>query len=138
MKIRIVLDTNVLISALLFGGNPRKILELVLAEKIHLLSSPEILKETEGVLSRPKFKLKKSAVKSMMKELEDICEIVYPSKHFKVVDEDPEDDMLFDCAYAGNADFIISGNDHVVKVKSFQDAKVLFPADFLSKISKHI
>ena len=138
MKIRIVLDTNVLISALLFGGIPRKILELVLVEKLQLLCSSEILKETEGVLSRPKFKLKKAIVKSFVNEIADLSEIIEPIKRFKVVKEDPNDDMLFDCAHAGNADFIISGNDHVVKVNIFQTTKVFNPADFLKTISKHL
>ena len=138
MKIRIVLDTNVIISALLFGGNPRKILEYVLAEKIHLLLSPEILKETKGVLSRPKFKLKKSVLQSMVNEIEFLAEIIFPIEKFKVVKEDPDDDMLFDCALAGNSKYIISGNDHVVKVKIFNGVEVLSPAEFLSKVVKNL
>ncbi len=128
---KLVLDSNVIISALLFGGKPRLVFDLVLSGKIDLAISEPILEEIQEVLLRPKFKLSKSFVKEFIKELEEIAKIVEPKRKLKVVKSDPDDDMIIECAIEAKANYIISGNKHLFELKSFEGIIILTPAEFI-------
>jgi len=129
----IVIDTNVLISSFLFSGIPNKVLQLVINEDCDLYLSHDILNEFLHVLSRTKFELAPLQIKQFYEELIHITNIVYPKSEYRVVKEDPDDDILFYCAVEANADFLVTGNKHVLKVKSFMNVQVITPRDFLDK-----
>ena len=131
MNKNIVIDTNVLISALLFSGTPNKVFDAVIDDKYELFLSHDILNEFLHVLSRPKFQLSPSQITEFYEEIIHITNIVYPQKQYQLVKEDPDDDILFDCALEANAHFIITGNKHVLKIKKFMDVEVLTPKQFI-------
>jgi len=140
--IRIVIDTNILVSAILTAeGNPAKILKLVLQGKLNLIISPAILEEIRQVLRYPK--LVKLMKKNMI-TLEEVytffdkmskIAVITPGKlDIKAIPDDPSDDMVLSCAVEGEADFIISGDHHLTDLRIFQGIKIVDPAAFLKII----
>jgi putative PIN family toxin of toxin-antitoxin system len=110
----VVLDTNVLISAIVFGGKPRDVLNLIVNGQVALAISKDILDEVEGVLSGRKFQFPKHATYSIRKALEDLAEYVIPQKKVTRVKDDPDDNRILECALESEARFIISGDHHLL------------------------
>ena len=134
--IRIVVDTNVLISAFLFGGKPEAILEKALAGQIGLVTSRDILNEVEGVLCGKKFRYTAEIARTMTLELEAICEIVTPTRRLTVVKADPYDNMVLECAVEAKVDYVVSGDSHLLKLENFENIPVLSPAQFLKALER--
>lgn len=130
--IKIVLDTNVLISAIVFGGKPRDILEKAIKGQIQLVLSEELIGELSGVLEGRKFKYPSEIMKLIITELEAIAEVVKPEKKLKVIKKDPEDNRVLECAQKSKADFIVSGDVHLLEFEEFMGTKILTPEAFLS------
>jgi len=128
---RIVLDTNVLISALVFGGNPRRILEKVIRGELELHLSESILVELQGVLQRSKFSFSAEAIRVILSELRAISEVVEPSVHIHQIEADPADNRVLECAEESHADFIISGDNHLLGIKEYNKIDVVSPSQFL-------
>jgi putative PIN family toxin of toxin-antitoxin system len=129
--IRIVLDTNVLISALLFGGNPQAVLEKAIMGQIGLALSRDILNELEGVLCGKKFGFPFEIAQGIVRELEAIGELVAPTRKIAVVKVDPYDNMILECAVEANADYVVSGDNHLLELKRFEGIPILSPAQFI-------
>ena len=129
--IRIVVDTNVLISALLFGGNPQMILERALLGYVSLVAPWDILDELEGVLCGKKFRYPREIARSIVREFEVMCEIVTPTRKVAVVKADPYDNMVLECAADARVDYVVSGDSHLLKLEQFEDIPILSPAQFL-------
>jgi uncharacterized protein len=108
--IRVVLDTNVVVSAHLNGdGYERYVLDLALAGKLHLAVSEAILDEYAGVLSRPKFAIGSKQVAKSLRLIRSSAKIVFPQRELSVV-HDPYDNRFLECAEAGRADYLVTGN----------------------------
>ncbi len=133
---RLVLDTNVLISALVFGGVPREILYLIIAGEVDCFISIPILEELHAVLQRPKFGLSAEQAQSIIEELSDLCDIVAPSVSVRAVKEDPDDDRILECALQAKADVIVSGDTHLLALATYGGTRILNPADFLRQMRK--
>ncbi|NOY70456.1 MAG: putative toxin-antitoxin system toxin component, PIN family [Deltaproteobacteria bacterium] len=134
-KTKVVLDTNVLISGILFGGNPRQILELVIQGKIDAYISPAILTEFREVLIRPKFGLSQEKCFSIAKEIEDIFCIVFPHITVDLIKDDPDDNIILECALAADVQFIVTGDSHLLSLRLFEKIKIISPAMFVDKFS---
>lgn len=137
---RIVLDTNVLISAFLWQGAPKEI--FVLAEKhtIAICATRETLEEFERVLSYPKFKTHLDLIgKTPTQITDEFAEIVeyYPSIKFSTpqIQDDPSDDNFLSCALSARASFIVSGDKHLLRLKRFRKIPILSPDEFLKKLN---
>lgn len=130
---KVVFDTNILISAILFGGPPRKCLELVIEGKIKLFTSTDIVSEFESVLSREKFGVAEENLRYILSSIDSIVTYVSPDKTFNIIEKDPEDNKFIECATEAGADFIISGDNHLLELKKFQKIKIMEPANFLSE-----
>jgi putative PIN family toxin of toxin-antitoxin system len=118
-EVRVVADTNVLISPLLFGGSPEQIFLAALGGDIQILSSHPILKELEKVLIG-KFKLSAGFVKDILDLVEDVAEIVQITSCMKVILHPDEDNRVLECAVDGNAEFIVTGDTkHILPLPSF-------------------
>lgn len=126
-----VLDTNIYLSAIIFGGNPKHILDLIIVKKINSLISPGILLEISQKLSQ-KFKWDKEKTALTIKTIAKTNELVYPKEKLKVVREDLDDNKIIEAAREGKADFIITGDSHLLKIKSYKKIKSLSPMDFLT------
>lgn len=130
---KVVLDTNVLVSALHFGGRPRELLDLARHGHIELIMSPFILQETEKVL-REKLQWEERILKETLSKLKDIATIVEPPPSHRVtlIKEKDADNRILECAAAGGADFLVSGDTkHILPLKEFRGVRILRPADFL-------
>jgi putative PIN family toxin of toxin-antitoxin system len=128
---KVVLDTNVLISAIVFGGKPRDVFTEVLKGRIKLAISKDILDEMEGVLSGKKFQYPKPIIRYIRSALEDLAEFVTPEKRVKVIEDDPNDNRILECALEAKADFIISGDHHLLELKEYQSIRIITPSDLM-------
>ncbi len=131
----IALDTNVIISALLFGGNPRRVLEMVLSQAVRMAVSRQILDEVEGVLRGRKFRYPPEIALNIIRELESISEVVVPVRRMNVIRADPYDNMILECAVTANADYIVSGDAQLLELIQFQRIRIVSPAHFLDAVA---
>jgi hypothetical protein len=132
--LRVVLDTNVLISAILFGGKPRQILEKAIRGEIRLCLSEPILEELKGVLQRSKFDYSPEMIQFILTELMSIADFVNPSETLNVVLEDSEDNRILECAVEAKVNYIISGDLHLLKLNRYRNIEVLNVAAFLERL----
>jgi putative PIN family toxin of toxin-antitoxin system len=140
---RIVIDTNILVSAILTTkGNPAKILKHVLEGKLNLIISPAILKETQQVLRYPRLVKLMKKNKITMKEVYDFLDkmskvaVITPGQlDIDAIPDDPADNKILACAMEGEADYIISGDHHLTDLKIFQGIKIMNPSTFLKIIN---
>ena len=129
---RVVLDTNVLISALLFRGGLSKIVGLWQKGKIIPVISKETFSELVTVLEYPKFSLTQEETDSIIKyEILPYFEVVEVVKDVKGICRDPEDDKFISCAISGSADYIVSGDKDLFDLKQYKSIKIIKASDFL-------
>jgi len=134
---RVVLDTNVLISALLFGGLPGRLVPLWQRREIVLLVSPEVLKEYIKVLSYPKFGLDEEEIKSILREeVLPYFDPVKPVTPVEVVGEDPSDDKFLSLAVDGKAKFLVSGDLRLLGIKRYCETAIVTASAFLDLVSR--
>ncbi len=108
--IRVVLDTNVVVSAHLnSAGYERHVLDLVLSKKLQIFVSEPILIEYEGVLRRPKFAIQPGAVSRSLRALRLAARIVQPRQEINVA-SDPSDNRFLECADAARVNYLVTGN----------------------------
>jgi len=122
---KVVFDTNTLISAAIAKGKPRKLLLMALAKEFVLVSSKELLEELEEVIARPKFKLTSEEVSKFVSIVRKTVKIVKVKSSFRIVNEDQDDDKVLNTAYDGKADYIVSGDRHLLKLKTFKGIKIV-------------
>ena len=131
---RVVADTNILVSALLFGGTSEQVFLAGLRGEIQLLTSPSLLKEFEKVL-KEKFKVSIHLVREIIQEVMDVAEIVEVSSHIKAISYPDEDNRVLECAVDGKADFIVTGDTrHILPLKEYSGIKILSPSEFLKQV----
>lgn len=134
---RIVLDANVFVSAYLSPhSKPAHILKLAVKEgKFQLCASREILEEVKNVLRRPRLrKTYQSSAKETNEFIKAIAAAAIMTAGFakvSVIKADPADDKYLACALEAQADYIISGDHHLLDLKSFRGIKILTPGAFL-------
>lgn len=131
--VRVTIDSNIYISALLFGGPPDDILTLAREGKIHLTISDEIVKEVSRVLGE-KFGWTSRAVDLAIARIGDFTEKVTPTQRIDVVKEDPTDNRILECAQEGRSEYLITRDKHLLKLKEFGPTKIVLAADFLQTI----
>lgn len=134
--IKVVLDTNVLVSALITTGKPRVLLFKIIEGKARLIISRGILEELAMVAADDKIRLyvKEEEVAEFLRILNDVAEVVRLRSRFKVVKDDPGDDVILRTAFDGEADYIVSGDKHLLSLKEFRDIKILTVDEILSML----
>jgi putative PIN family toxin of toxin-antitoxin system len=137
--VRAVIDTNVLVSGLLWHGAPHALLEQVRAGALGLVSSPLLLAELEQVIGRAKFEaiLTRSATsrERALAELRQLAEAIEPPPLAVPVCRDPDDDAVLALALAAQADLIVSGDDDLLALGHYQGIPILDPARALQRIA---
>ena len=128
---KVVLDTNIFISAFFWGGNPRRVLERSIEGIDELFTSREILEELCTVLKRPKFKIENYNIEYYVKAIEDIAKIVVISGIVKNQCRDHNDDKILECAYEGNVEYIVTGDDDLLVLKEFRTIKICRVNEYL-------
>jgi putative PIN family toxin of toxin-antitoxin system len=129
---RVVLDTNVLVSAFLKGGVSRKLLLDLLQTQNVVLSAP-MLAELADVLSREKFGVKAEAVNRYISILIRQTIVVPFVSNIKIVLEDPDDDIVLNTAISGKADYIVSGDKHLLKIANYNHIQIVTVNGFIQK-----
>lgn len=135
-KFKVVFDTNVYLSAIIFGGNPRKILQLAIDEKIILYSSIEILLEIALKLKN-KFKWPTEQINFTIKNISNLAKIVKVKERVDIVKKDPTDNKILEAAIESKADFIITGDNHLLELKRYKNIKIIQPINFLKYFIFH-
>ena len=130
-----MLDTNILISALLFKGELSGIVGLWEEGKIVPIISKETFDELRAVLEYPKFSLSRAEVKSLIEnEILPCFEVVNVSEHITGVCRGPGDDKFLSCAISGNTDFIVTGDKDLFdlkKYKKYKSVRIIHASDFM-------
>ena len=137
---RLVLDTNIVIAALLWHGPPRQLLDKIIDRSdIELYSSSLLLSELSEVLLRPRFAQRINvaglAVTALLADYADLIATVVPTPLSERVSRDPDDDEVLACAIAANADAIVSGDQDLLTLKIFQGIPILTVTQMLTKIA---
>jgi putative PIN family toxin of toxin-antitoxin system len=130
---RVVADTNIFISALMFGGLPGSFLDLAFLRSFQLVTSAILLDELDEKL-RLKFGLSAMDAEQVRAKLEGTALVVTPEVVLKVIIEDPDDDRVLECAVAGEADYIVSGDRHLLKLGSYQGISIVTAREFIDAI----
>lgn len=127
----VVLDTNVYLSGIIFGGNPRHILDLVIDNEILAITSPAILLEISQKLEK-KFKWNKNQILATIRTIAKSAKLVTPKKKLLIVKADKNDNKIIEAAIESEANYIISGDKHLLKIKKYGQLKIVSPAEFLA------
>ncbi len=132
--IKVVLDSNILISAYVFGGKPELVLKLIITEQVHAITSPILKDEFFGVL-RKKFGVTPSEILEIQNEIDLSFDIVYPKDTFHIV-KDEDDNRVLEAAVEGNCDYIITGDKELLELGNFKSTKIVAVDQFLSILEK--
>jgi len=129
----VIIDTNVLVSALLFGGVPGKLIPLWKERIVRPKASKDIIEEYIRVLAYPKFELSEEEINFLLYyEILPFFEIIRIKEGPLLVGKDPSDDKFIRCAQAAGARIIISGDQHLLKLSPYRQIRILSPSDFLA------
>ena len=134
---RVVIDTNVLISALLKANSgPASIVSLWRSGEVELVVSLEVIDEIARVLDYPKIKKRVSSEEAarFLTLLYTSATIVQSNEKVAAVDADPDDNKFVALALASGAEYIVSGDAHLLDVGTYQDIEILTPAQFIANV----
>jgi putative PIN family toxin of toxin-antitoxin system len=131
--IRVVADTNIFISALMFGGLPGTFLDLAFVRSFQLVTSPTLLDELDEKL-RGKFEVSPEDADLIIARLESCALVVTPGIVLEVIKEDPDDDRVLECAVVGEADYVVSGDRHLLKLGSYEGTPIMTVRQFMDAI----
>jgi uncharacterized protein len=130
---RVVLDTNVLISAFVFpGGSPEAVYRLALEGRLEIGTSRTLLAEFGRVLGQ-KFDWMPDRVEAAVAQIVRIAAVVEPSEALRVVRADPADDRVLEAAHAFGADVIVSGGRHLLDVGTWSGIEIISPAELIAR-----
>ena len=129
--IKAVLDANIYISSIFWEkGNPHKIIEKIINQEIQAFISNEILEELKKVLKRD-FDEPNELIEDQIKLIKEYSEIIETSEKINIIQEDADDNKIIECAISANANYIITGDNHLLKLKEFRGIKIVNSKDFL-------
>ncbi|MBR6586386.1 MAG: putative toxin-antitoxin system toxin component, PIN family [Kiritimatiellae bacterium] len=131
---RAVLDTNVVISAIFFGGMPLKIVRAAFAKKVELVASRAVLREYREVAERLHVQFPSVNYRRPLSILESKLIIVRPVALGETVCRDPDDDAIIACALGGKAKVICSGDDDLLALNGFRGLEIMQPSDFCQRM----
>lgn len=130
---RVVLDTNILISALIFpGGAPEALYRLVLEERIELVTSRPLLAELGRILT-DKFGWDPGRAEEAVAQVARIGAVVEPTERIRLIEEDPADDRVLEAASEGRAEVIVSGDRHLLRLGSWRQIRIRKASAFLAE-----
>lgn len=131
---RAVLDTNVVMSAIFFGGVPLKIIRAAISKKVELVVSEAVLAEYREVAERLHAKFPTVSYKRPLAILESKLTLVRPKPLSKSVCRDSDDDAIISCALGGRAKVICSGDDDLLTLNGYNGLEIISPAAFCEQL----
>ncbi|MCL6473401.1 MAG: putative toxin-antitoxin system toxin component, PIN family [Firmicutes bacterium] len=131
LRPKVVLDTNILISALaLISESTDQVIELARRGEIELYISKPILIEFKRV-PVVKFRYSENEAIERLASIIRISTLVNPKERFSAVQDDESDNRILECAFAAKANFIVSGDKHLKNLREFKSIKILPPSEFI-------
>lgn len=139
---RVVLDTNILVSGFLWQGAAREIILAANRQRVSLFTSAALLEELTDVLGRGKFQTRLLAVDTTPHRLVSayrvLATVVTPTPIPLTIIDDPDDDFVLACAVTASADRIVTNDNHLLKLKIYQGIPIIRPAAFLSQLNRPV
>jgi putative PIN family toxin of toxin-antitoxin system len=132
VSVRVTPDSNILISALVFGGAPLRLLEMAFSGEIALFISDEICRETLRVL-RDKFTLSDEELARTERYIELCTERVKPTRRIDVVHEDPDDNRVLECAAASGSQLIVTEDFDLLRLGKYGQIRIMTVRSFLDE-----
>jgi putative PIN family toxin of toxin-antitoxin system len=134
---RVVLDTNVVVSAYLHPQHTiAQILEKWKENEFDLLISAPILAEYQNILQRPRIRIRHQLndeqIAEVIESFKELAIWIEPAETLSVVENDPDDNKFIECAVAGAAEYIVSGDPHLLTIHAYRGIYIVSPAQFLS------
>ena len=134
LRKKIVADTNVLVSFFCYpAGTVAEIMNTAIDEKVQMVISEDIIMEFESVINR-KFPGLSAQKAEFINFIRGSFELVAPSKKISAVKKDQTDNKIIECANEAEADFIVSGDKHLLEMKRYGKIKIMAPAEFIKLI----
>jgi putative PIN family toxin of toxin-antitoxin system len=134
--VKLVLDTNIFISAFFWGGNPRKIVERINGSVDLLYITNEILDEITQVLARPKFNVDKTNIARLISAIIEMSICITVEGVVKGVCRDSKDDIILECGWRCGADYIITGDDDLLSLKNFRGVEIITASQYINSIKQ--
>jgi uncharacterized protein len=132
--VRVALDTNILVSAFIFpGGSPESVYRSVLEGRIDAVTSVPLLAELARVLTE-KFGWKPSHSDDAVAQVLEVSALVHPHERVSVIAEDADDDRVLEAALEGEADAIVSGDRHLLRLRTWRGIEVVTATSLLSRL----
>jgi putative PIN family toxin of toxin-antitoxin system len=131
---KVVLDTNVLVSGIFWRGNEAKVVKKCQLRELENCISKEILEEFVRVISYPKFGHPEEEIRAAAEMITAFSTTVKPRRTFEIIKQDKEDNKFLECAYEANARYIISGDEHLLALGSFKNIRIMNAKEFLSAV----
>lgn len=128
---RVTADSNIYISALHFGGPPRRLIEAARAGLVQLAISEPLLEEAQRIL-RTKFARPQDRIADVLPRLLRFAHHVEPTIRLNVIERDPSDNRVLECAHAAGSRFIVTGDDDLLTLAEYEGIRILKVADFLA------
>jgi len=128
---KLVLDTNIYISAFYWGGNSQTILDRISEGFDTLYISNTILNEVAAVMARPKFKSTPEIIDRYIKAIEKIGKKIFPVGNITGICRDKDDDDKIECGIISMADYIVTGDEDLLILKSYEGIKIVTPREYL-------
>ena len=132
---KVVIDINILVSAFGWGGIPRELLDLVEKCSIKNYISPELLAELKRVIAYPKLKFSERLQSRIIEFILIYSEVVEPKVNLSVIKNDSDDNRVIECALESKAEFIISGDAHLLSFKEYQGVRIVTATEFILRNS---
>lgn len=134
---RAVIDTNVLISAIFWTGSPKRLLNRVRRREVTFVTSRVLLDELKEILIRADkpFKLTNEEADRVVKAVQNVAQVVETESQVTVC-RDEKDNKVLECAVDGGAEWIITGDAHLLELQSFEEVRIVSVAEFLSRFEK--
>ncbi len=128
---RVVLDANIVISAIIFGGKPAVVLGLARSKDIEVFVSEPIIGQIVRAL-RLKFGWNNWRINNFSVDIQELTTTVFPNININIIKEKDSDNRILECAVEAQADYIVSGDKkHVLSLKEFEGIKIISPKEFL-------
>lgn len=135
---RVTVDSNIVLSAFLWGGNPRRVLNAARSGAIHIYTSPHLIAELAEVLAREQFERRlvevSSSVEKILDEYQGLATMVDAPEIEPVVLRDPDDDAVVACAIASDSDVIVSGDKDLLDLGAYSGIRILKAVELLTEV----
>lgn len=129
----VVVDTNILVSSIFWSGNPYKIIQKGIDQDIIIFTSNEIINELKRVLKRD-FQLEEQEIQDIIDTLMLFLHLTETSEKINIIEDDEKDNIILECAVSCKAEYIVSGDSHLLNLKEFRGIKILSVKEFIELI----